>query len=538
MALFANCTQPSTLEVTVTAVGAPSGLQSGDTITIVSGSNTSVYIAAGSEVAASKQFKVFSAGTPSQNITDTVNSFIRVVNYDQSLPVHVILTSTTTDLPGQMTFETDAPYGSFTITASAHTSAYNPVLTNVPSVANYDNNGVFVSKLNELESVPGANLLRVGDSSSPIYRIIALRDYVVVLKGDGIYKILGTTPSALTVLPFDLTTKIIGPDTAVQLNAGVWMMSNQGVVSIDDAGVNAKSPPIDDSLNELIGSVFTNLNTISFGVGYESDRKYILSTPTTTDDLFTNQQWIYNYVSNSWTKWDRQLHCAFVHGNEGKLYIGRADGAEDGISQERKSGTYTDFSDEDQSSTITSVIDSTHIVLSDVSIVAVGDIIQLSTAVLSTVTAIDVLNNIVTTQYPGAWTTGAVTVIKAIINQITFKQVFGDNPAFVRQFPDGIALFKVTQFNQATLGFETDYSQSTEAVTLVGAFLTGWGLFPWGSGNWGGTQSPTNIRFYIPQDKQLGSYLRPGLTIQQAWSNWAFQGLSISWEAVSSEVGT
>lgn len=535
--LYANCTQPSSVSVTLTAVGSPSGLQSGDTITVVAGLNTSVYTAAGSENAASKQFKVSTGGTASQNIEDTVNSLIRVVNYDESMPVHVILTSTTTDLPGQMVFESDVPYGSFTITASAHATAYNPTLTALASNSNYYNNGVFVSKSGELESVPGANILRVGDSSSPIYRIIALRDYVVVLKGDGVYKILGNTPNNLSVQPFDLTTKIIGPDTAVQLNSGVWMMSNQGVVSIDDAGVNAKSPPIDNILNELIGSVITGLNETAFAVGYESDRKYILAVPQTDDDLFCQDQFVFNYVTNSWTTWDRNVHTGFIHSSEGALYIGRADGALDGISKERKSGTYRDYSDEDLSANITSVTSTTVVVLDDVSTLSVGDILYQDVGVLSPISSIDLSTGAVTTQYAASWVVGAVTILTAIACTVKFKQVFGDNPAFERQFSEGLALFKETRFNQAIMNFATDFSQSTDTVDLEGTLLTGWGLEPWGSGPWGGTSAPSSIRFYVPALKQLGSYIIPTLMIQQAWSTWKFQGLSLSWSPISQEVG-
>jgi hypothetical protein len=536
-ALYANATQPSTLEVTLTSVGAPSGLQIGDVITITSGATSRTYTAAAAEVEASREFKVFSTGTPSQNITDTANSLIRVINYDEALPVHVILTSTTTDLPGQMTFESDSPYGTFTVTVNAHATAFDPTLTNLESDTNNYPNGVYVSKSSELESVPGANLVLVGDSSSPIYRVIALRDYVIVLKGDGIYKILGNSPTNLSASLFDPTTKVIGPDTACQLNSGVWMLSNQGVVSIDDAGVNAKSPPIDNLLNELIGSALDGLNEVAFAVGYESDRKYILSVPATSDDTFTSTQYVYNYVTDSWTTWDRDLYCGFIHSNEGKLYIGRADGEDNGLSSERKTGTYRDYSDEDVATTVSSVTSTTVIVLASVDSLTTGDILYQAAGVLSPVSEIDLETNTVTTQYAADWTTGAITIIKAIDCTVTFKQVFGDNPAFVRQFSEGLALFKATGFNSAELSFATDFSQSNALVDLEGTLLTGWGLFTWGSGQWGGVSAPSSIRFLVPQDKQLGSYIIPTLSIAQAWSNWKFQGLSMSWSPVSMEVG-
>ena len=535
--LFANCTQPATISLTLLTVGPASGLQVNDIITLVQGVTTRTYTAKAAETIASREFKIFTTGTASQNVADTLSSLIRVINHDQVMPVHAISTSSQTDLPGKFTLEADLPFGSFTATVNAHASAFDPPLTNLASEVNGSLNGVYVSKDGEIESVPGANLLLVGDSSSEILRIIALRDYVIVLKTDGIYKILGTSASNLSVIPFDLTTKVIGPDTAVKLNSGVWMLSNQGVVSVDDAGVNAKSPPIDNQLNVLIGNSLTSLVSQSFGIGYESDRKYILSTPENNASTNTSKQFVFNYVTNSWTTWDRPLHCGFIHTDEGKAYIGRSGGVANGISRERRSGTFRDFSDETISTSIVSITSPLVLVLSDVSGISAGDILFQTSEILSTIVSVNIAASSVTLQHEFTWAIASVSILKAINCVITFKQVFGDNPAFQRQFPEGIALFKETRFNNATLGFSTDFSQSLEQVSLLGTLLTGWGLFGWGSGGWGGFEAPRGIRFLIPAEKQLGSYMIPTLTIKQAWSSWKFMGMAVSWLPVSQEAG-
>lgn len=536
-ALYGNITQPSTLSITLTAVGPASGVQIGDVITITSGAVSRTYTAGAAENLVTRTFEIVTSGTDSQNITDTTNSLIRVINYDESLPVHAILTSTTTDLPGQMVLESDIPFGTFTATINAHATAFDPTLTALSSDLNAVANGVSVSKISELEAVPGANLLTVGDSSSPIYRVLALRDYAVVLKGDGIYKIQGNTPTNLSVTPFDLTAKIIGPDTAVSLNSGVWMLSNQGVVSISDAGLNQISSPIDDTINELIGSILDGLNETAFAVGYESDRKYILSVPATDIDESTSTQHVFNYVTSSWSTWDRNLFYAFVHSDEGKLYISRDDGLDNGVSVERKSATFRDYADEDVAVTIASLTDTTHVVLSSVADCEVGDILYQSIGVFSPITAIDVETLEVTLQYEMSWTVGAAMILPSIDTEIEWKQVFGDNPAYTRQFPEGLVLFKNARFNEAIMTFATDFSQSREDVTLSGAALGGWGLSPWGSGNWGGTVAPQGLRFYVPANKQYGSYIIPRILIKQAWSGFKLQGISMSWQGISQEVG-
>lgn len=539
--LFANVTQPTTLKLTIVSVGAPNGVQINDTITF-SGTFlgipfTRTFTAKATENAAAREFKIVTSGTPSQNISDTANSLIRVINFDNNLAIHAILISSSTDLPGQILFEADNPgYDTFTVTSNLHSTAFDPTLTNLVSQVNTVNNGILVSKTGENEAVPATNLLRAGDSSSGILRVIPLRDYVVVLKTDGIYKLQGYTPNSLVVNPFDLTTKIIGADTAVSLNSGVWMLSNQGVVSISDGGVDAKSIPIDDQFNRLIGSYLDTLTDAAFAIGYESDRKFILSVPT-TDDPTTDTQFVFNYVTSSWTKWNRRLRAAFIHSNEGKLYISRADGNNSGVSRERKTGTYKDFVDEGIDSEIVTVVSENILELVSTDSVEVGDILYQSASTFSPITAVDYNTNQITVVSSLPWAVGIVEIRSAFECSVTWKQVFGDNPSFVRQFSEGLALFKNTRFNTATLNFATDYSGSSDPVAIYGTGNGLWGLFNWGEVPWGGATLPDNVRFLIPQAKQIGSYLIPSMKIRQGYSDFKFQGLTITYFNTSPEVG-
>lgn len=543
--LYGNITRPTTTKFTIVSVGAPDGIQLNDTITIAGTFGgvafTEAYTAKATEAAASRQFKFFTAGTPSQNIADTANSLIRVINYDNSLPVHAILISTSTDLPGQILLEADYPnLDTFTVTASAHTAAYDPALTGIVSDINTLNNGIGVSKVSEFEAVPSTNLIYSGDTSSPIIRMIPLRDYVIVLKGDGIYKVQGLTPQGLVSSSFDLTTKLIGAETAVSLNSGVWMLSNQGVVSVSDGGVDAKSIPIDDQLNRLIGSYLDNLVDVSFAVGYESDRKYILCVPESTN-TYAEVEYNFNYVTHAWTTWSRNLYTGFVHSNEGKLYVARADSItadiqSKGISKERKNANYKDYVDEGLANSIVSV-SGDQIVLVSIGSVEVGDILYQDATHFSPITAVNLLTDTVTVQYALSFVAGACEILQAYECTMTWKQVFGDNPAFMRQFSEGMALFKNTRFNTATASFVTDFSQSAAEVDLEGTGIGLWGLFSWGELPWGGSVIPSKIRFLIPQDKQLGSYLLPTMRIKQGYSDFKFQGMSISYYNISQEVG-
>jgi hypothetical protein len=539
-AIYGNITRPSTLNFTVLSTGTPSGIQVGDSITIAGTFNgvaySESYICEGFQSPSTRQFQLITSGTPSQNITSTVNNLIQCINYDNALPVHALLLSTSTDLPGQILLECDNPsIETFTVTANAHTTAYSPVLTGVVSSINTLNNQIGVSKKGELEAVPSLNLLFCGDTSANVLRIIALRDYCLVIKSDGNYKLQGTDPSSLSITPFDLTTQIVGPDTAVALNSAVWMLSTQGVVSISDGGTEFKSVPIDDQLNILIGANLSNLSQTSFAMAYESDRKYILCVPS-GNNTFCSTEYNFNYVTNVWTTWSRNFYYGFIHSVEDRIYAARAD-LDEGVSYERDSRTYQDYVDEALSNTISSVAGQI-VTLASVENLNVGDVLYQSSSLFSPIIAINLLASTVTTQFVPGFTVGTVQALTSYLCTMTWKQVYGDNPAFVHQYSDGMVLFKNPTLNLASLTFLTDYSPIAVSVPIQGVETGLWGLFGWGNVAWGGVIRPKNIRFLVPGTQQLGSYIIPSLLIQQGYSDWSVQGLAIGYSNVSDEVGT
>lgn len=538
--LYGNVTYPSSANFTVIAVGSPNGIQNGDTITIngtFAGSTFSeTYTGASSENQASREFLVASSGTPSQNITDTVNSLIRVINYDNALPVHAILLSTPSDLPGQMFLEMDNPsLDTFTVN-STRPLAFDPDLTNLESTVNTESNGVGVSKAGELEAVPATSLVFAGDSSAAVLRMIPLRDYVVVLKEDGIYKGQGVSPSTFTITPFDLTTQIIGPDTAVSLNAGVWMLSTQGIVSISDGGVDAKSIPLDNQLNALIGGNLAALSQVSFGIGYESDRKYILAVPS-EDLTYCDIEYNFNYVTTAFTTWSRNFYYGYINKVEDRLYVSRADPTNFSVSMERDTQTYQDYVDEAVSVTIVG-ISGTLITLSSANGIKAGDILYSSDSLNSPITSVNLITNQITVLWGLAFIPGTISVLSSFLCSMTWKQISGDNPAFLRMFQEGQCLFKNARFSQGTLNFQTNFSQRNSPVPIYGKGYSRWGMFPWGKLPWGGVgQVPGTCRFIVPGSKQLAAWIIVGLQIQQGWSDFLFQGMSMGYENQSEEVG-
>jgi hypothetical protein len=342
------------------------------------------------------------------------------------------------------------------------------------------------------------------------------------------------TPQTLSSALFDNTTRIIGPDTAAVLANSVWMLSNQGVVAINDTGVEIKSDPIKDIVDRLTGPLLETTRALAVAEGYETAKKYILAVPDNEGDTFCPTELVYNYITQTWVTWDRDISCLHVAQNEDRLYIGNAES--ETISKERHNGDYTDFCDEDLSQTIISITGD-QVVLDSVEGIIDGDVLTQTSEIRALVVGVDAATNTLTVEDDTGIAVGAVTVKTSIQCRVQWKPVVnGNNPAFARQYSEGALIFRSTRFNFGDIGFFSDADISIERVPIEGIAAGEWGLFPWDGVPWGGELRPQAVRFLVPQNKQYASQLVPILTIQNALSTWTLQGISISANMISQEV--
>ncbi len=543
MILYANCTSKPSLKLTLLGVSMPggSGLQEGDVITIVSDAGTLNFTAVSGTPSGGDEFQVITSGTPAQNIADTTNNLIASINYAPGVlpgisPLYAYLLSGPSDLPGQILL-VSKDYSISTISASLHgETAWTPSIagSGVSLAIESLPNTVFVSKQGQGVAVPGTNAILVGDASSPIVRVLALREYALVMKTDGIYRITGLTPSTLSSSLFDNTTRIVGAETAVVLSNSVWMLSNQGVVSISDTGVQIRSEPIKDIVDRLVGPLLETTREVSFASGYETEKKYILSIPENNDDTFCVNQLVFNYITQTWVSWDRSVTCGHVAQSADRFFIGNA--LSETISRERHDGVSQDYCDEDLFRQILDISDDI-ITLDSVAGISTGDLLQQSSELQATIVGIDISANTVLVENDTGLEVDDVTVKTSIHCKVQWKPVVnGNNPVLARQYSEGALLFRNTNFNFGFISFFTDADNSIEQVPIDGQATGQWGFFSWGDIPWGGVIRPQAVRFYIPQSKQYASQLVPILTIQNALSTWTCQGLSISANMISQEV--
>lgn len=522
---FLNVKTKHKLSIKLLAV-AGSGLAINDTITI----NSMVFTAKAAENIALAEFKVFTAGSASQNISDTAQSLVKVINqYATNTTIYAYYLSGYQDLPGQILLvKRTLDDVSFAVTRS-NTVAFD-IGTGTSSNDSYAN-GLMWSKKQAPEHVPTAHLDFVGSKNFEARRILALRDSLFILKDDGVFRLTGSGGS-WTIEPLDTSTKIIAPDSACVVNNQIFALCDQGVVTISDVGVQIISIPIEDQINTVISEDYTKLKTLSFGMSYETDRKYYLWTIATVSDNYPTQAFVYNTITKAWQIRVKDAKFGFVNRTDDKIYL--CNPSDKYFLQERKSLTLRDYVDEEIDGISVVSSSTTSVVLNTAVGLTVGDLLYSSSTVYSMITAIDVGAATITVRDVLTWPPGAITVLKGIESELEYSVQHFDNPGVMKHFQEAALLFRQAAFVNGDLAFFTDLSGGYSTTTVNGTYgADAWGLGLWGDGPWGGIYRPKPIRVFIPRDKSRGSLLSVKLRIRNAYAKWSLNGVRLDYDWVS-----
>jgi hypothetical protein len=523
---FGNVKTKHYLDIKLLAVSG-SGLVADDTITI----DSMVFTAKSSTTVASRYFKVFTTGSVSQNIEDTAKELVKVINqYSSNTSIYAYYVSEYADLPGQILLERRS------LTASSFTVSVSRAVAWDIDDGTSDNSeyqhGLMWSKMQQPEHVPTSHLEFIGSKNFPIRRILALKDSLFILKTDGVWRLTGNAGS-WQIEPLDTSTKIYAPESAVVMNNQIFALADQGIVNISDLGVKIISIDIEDQLTELVGLSLTNLKTVSYGIAYETARKYILNTITTSSDTTATQSFVYNTVTGAWTTYNKESVTGFVNPTDDKLYLAKPDSTK--LLKERKAFTYRDYIDEEVvgSFSIASFA-TTSLVLNTTAGLTVGDLLYQSSTLYSPIVSIDSTTNTVVVNDSKTWSIAAVTAYKGIDCQVEWVNQTGDNPGLEKQFEELQLLFREQQFNYANVSFYTDLSGGYESVQITGNYGGGlWGLFAWGSIPWGGISRPKPIRMFVPREKSRGTLLSVKFSCRVAYSKWSLNGFTLFYDSTS-----
>ena len=522
---FLNVKSKQKIDIKLLAVGG-SSLILNDTITI----DGDVFTAKAAENIALGEFKLVTAGSAAQNIADTAQNLVRVINQcPANTGVYAYYISGYQDLPGQILIMKRSLGGSTFAVSTSKAIAFD-LGTGVSSNDSYAH-GLMWSKNGQPEHVPTAHIEFVGSRNFAGRRILALRDSLFILKDDGVFRLTGSGGS-WSITPLDTSTRITAPDSAAVVNNQIFALCDQGIVTISDVGVQVISRPIEDQLQELISADYTKLKTLSFGVSYETDRKYYLWTISAASDSAPTMAFVYNTFTQTWTWRVKEVSHAVVNKADDKLYL--CNPSDKHVLNERKSLTFRDFVDEEVDGiSVVSSSDRT-IVLNTTVGVDVGYLIYSSASVYSMVTAVDASANSVTVADIKVWPAGDITVLKVIDCQAEYTVQHFDNPGVMKHFQEVQLLFRSSSFINGVMSFFTDISGGYSNTRVNGNYGSSlWGLSPWGSGPWGGLTRPKPIRVFVPREKSRGTLLSIKFSVANAYAAWSLNGVSVQYDWVS-----
>jgi len=550
---YANTRTIHNASVTLISAGASNGedaLIPGDTITftpVAAGTTFVLTATAGANDFTLGLFQVSDTGNPGLDIQVTASNLAYVANgYVGNDFLDAYYTSTPGELPGKLRFDryslTAAP---FAITVN-DASSWEQTMP-VTSINDSRPNRIYYSKFNQPEAVPIVNYIEVGSANAVIRRIVPLRDGIMVMKDDGVFRISNAAPP-FTITPIDYNVRILADNTAAELDNKVYFLSDQGVVALSDSDAQIMSFVLDKTIIENTSPVlFPNLTSVAWGIAYQSARKYILFMPLVDDDQQATQEYVYNHLTEVWTRWTLAGSCGIIFKKDGKMYLGSRDSApvagDSYVYQERKSFTITDYADSQYNvnntvtgNTATIIIDNPPLPIG-VAILPGWTITQGGNeAIARVVSAVPgPTTTTILTDAVQHWEAGEVIIYVPITSTVETIQIDCENPGMNKQFSEMVYMFTEQGFTKLTAKISSNTAGLPITDILIPTHRGGWGIDPWGTTPWGGTLTGQGkIRRYVPQAVQRAGWLYINLSNAEAFTAFGWSGTEIFFKQTSS----
>lgn len=485
----------------------------------------------------------------------TAKGIVKAVNRDENSILYGVYTSLESGVPGQFYVQGKQFVG--TIYAKASTSGlanvFAPTLPTsftsgdqVFSTNDLQPNVFFASKSLEPEAVPIPNFVPVGIRNSAILRVVALRDSMIVIKEDGIFRVTGTGPQDYDVTILDNTVFCVAADSVVVLNNFVYMLSNQGVVRIGENSVEIISRKIENVIAPILGQNLLYERTSA--LGYESDRQYHLST-TLPNNPQKSVTYIYNYINDTWTT-RTQLFKAASIGPNNILYV--ADDNND-VMVERKNQTRIDYCGQNYSASVNSIDADGQgaIITSSSSSPQVGDILVLNNLFSRITSSTSLSTSVYSLRFSRVTSLqsgDAPILYKGFSSTIKTSPIHAGIIGRAKQFTqmqlhlrdDAISYLTLSFTNALFGGSQSILWDAVELTSQVGWGLGEWGFFPWGleegiQNNYSTTPAPV-CRIYIPLFAQRTTFLQPVIVHSQAGEPIDIQAMSLAVRAYNERV--
>lgn len=474
-----------------------------------------------------KRFTTAGEGTLAVAVRKTAKSLIKIINRDpaNSLFYAHYSSGATLDAPGKI-FLQKRSVNTGNISAKVDDNgttgvSFEPALSTVDlefTTTSALANGLLRSKAQQPEAVPPLNIQKVGSQNKAVLALQTLPHALIIYKEDGAFLLSGESDGAggfnFVVDELDSTVHLLGRRNIGILNGAGVVFTTQGLMRVSASGTSVISRAIEIDLLRI--ARFTNLDTRSFLMAYESERKVIFWTQEENADLTPLVAWVWNYMTDTWTKWDKPASCGIVMATgDDRLYIGHA--GDPYILKERKEltdGIFDDYVDED----LDAIVDATGTTLDDNGLTVTTVTITFDQAIESgwlfsqgsdrgVVVDVSSVVDVYTLTLDGELVdveTGAATLsipIKMLVEWA--PEDFGSSAA-LKQVAK-CQLYLESGVGTHRLSFRADTQGEFEYVEdfRLGAG-EGWGDVEWGDSEWGGGDSmvSNDLLTIVPRDHQ------------------------------------
>ncbi len=481
-------------------------------------------------------FYLSSSASASVRLRDTASAITKAVNRDTSSLVYAQYTSGINQVPGQMTFLAIGFTGQIFMRASSTNAglAFSPPLpasfsvgTQVGSMNDPQPNAVYIAKLGEPEAVPIVNFLPAGSKNYAGLRIAALRDSVIIVKEDGVFRLVGDSLSNFTITAIDQTVLCVANSSVAVLNNQVIFLSNQGVCMVSESSVQIISRDnIEDLIQPILG--YEDLGTYTSALAYETERLYLLTTTTPNSDA-PLVVYAFNSMTNEWTTWDTLFSQGFVGPNDFMYLID----VNNTIQKERKKQTKIDYSDQNYDVTIDSISgnalataritvsggnpkDGDMIVKSGVITWIVGNPVLISGNTYDVI--LDFANNLLALDVE--------VLYQSFYRTLKWSPFHGGEVSRMKLFSQFILTLRNNAMTTAKISFGGNvYGSSGEINWTSELIFLGWGYSPWGFFPWGqantinlpiGTQPAPIVRTYVSPFVARSTFIQASLIARKA----------------------
>ncbi len=484
------------------------------------------------------KFKAYTANTSvAVNIDGTARSLCRCINRDKNGSVYASYVSSSQSLPGKMYFYARNASEKYEIRASGRIigDCFNPSLPfsenekKVSSVSDNIPNGIFISKLGEIEAFPLTSFINVGAKQSKILRLLPLKNSLIILKEDGIFRLSGSTRNDFSVYPLDLTIICNAPDSVVELDGSIYACTYQGVVRITETDVAI----ISRNIEPLLTAVFNRYDfaTVTKATTVPTERLYMLTTYThNANELVT---YVYNVVTNVWTTSTILYRSGTINPTDNNHY---AINSKNKLIKMRKNNNKTDFCDDSAILDFASNVSEdskTWLINSPIKIDS-GDIITHGDTINRVMSTKQAKTGIECTFSRKANLDTTSEHFKSIKSTIIFSPI-GLEENILKQFSECQIGYRNSAVSSISLGFISDACESEFKVWKCRGHNGGWGNSPWGLFSWGAGENidiryqtyfaePTRV--FVPTQNQISTWIKAKIQHSQAAEQINIQSLS------------